>query len=178
MKINNFPSFRPLLLMLMMTLFAGGLHAQQQPVKSEFWRHVQFGGALGIGFGSGYTDIMVAPSAIYNFNPYFSAGVGLQGSYVNVKHNYTSYIYGGSLIALFHPIQEIQLSAEIEQLRVNANFEYLDTEIEDNYWNTGLFLGAGYRAQNVTIGVRYNVLHDDEKSVYTEAFMPFVRVYF
>ena len=28
-------------------------------------------------FGSGYTDISIAPSAIYNFNEYFATGVGL-----------------------------------------------------------------------------------------------------
>ncbi|HEX8563743.1 MAG TPA: hypothetical protein VF676_12265 [Flavobacterium sp.] len=152
--------------------------SQETNAKSEFWRRVQFGGGFGLGVGSGYTDIMVAPSAVYNFNDYFAAGVGLQGSYVKVKESYDSWIYGGSLIALFNPIDEIQLSAELEQLRVNTDFQYLGAEFEDNFWNTALFLGAGYRAQNVTIGVRYNVLHDDEKYVYGEAFMPFVRVYF
>ena len=36
--------------------------------KSEFWEHVQLGGGLGLGFGGGYTNISIAPSAIYNFN--------------------------------------------------------------------------------------------------------------
>jgi len=152
--------------------------AQEKKSKSEFWRRVQFGGGLGLGFGSGYTDIAVAPSAIYNFNDYFAAGVGLQGSYVKVKNSYDSFIYGGSLIALFNPIEAIQLSAELEQLRVNTDFQYQGNDVEDNFWNTGLFLGAGYRTQNVTIGIRYNLLHDPDKPVYSEAFMPFVRVYF
>ncbi len=178
MKFRVFTNFRSLCLALMIGLFSVNLSAQDQQSKSEFWRRVQFGGALGLAFGSNYTDIMVAPSAVYNFNNYFAAGVGLQGSYVNVKDSYNAYIYGGSLLALFHPIHEIQLSAELEQLRVNAVFDYLGADVEDNYWNTALFLGAGYRAQNVTIGVRYNVLHDDKNSVYHEAFMPFVRVYF
>lgn len=48
----------------------------------------------------------------------------------------------------------------------------------DNFWNTALFLGAGYRTNNATIGIRYNVLHNDNNNIYTTAFMPFVRVYF
>ena len=42
----------------------------QMKTKSDFWNHVQFGGGLGLGVGNGYADIMVAPSAIYNFNQF------------------------------------------------------------------------------------------------------------
>jgi len=144
--------------------------------KSDFWKRVQIGGGLGLNFGSGFTDLTVAPSAIYNFNQYIAAGVGLQGSYVRVRDNYESYIYGGSLIALATPIKQIQVSAELEQLRVNTDFSGID--INDNFWNTALYLGVGYRADNVTIGVRYNVLYRESRSVYSEPFMPFIRVYF
>ena len=136
---------------------------------------VHFGGSLGLNIGSGFTNIVVAPSVIYDVNNYFSAGVGLQGSYVKWKNNFESYIYGASLIALVNPIEQIQLSAELEQLRVNTVYE---NNFKDNFWNTALFLGAGFRTNNVTLGVRYNVLFDDKKSVYNEAFMPFIRVYF
>ena len=139
-------------------------------------KKIQIGGGLGLNFGSGFTDVTVAPSVIYNFNPYFAAGVGVQGSYVRVKNFYESYLYGGSLITLFSPIEQIQLSAELEQLRVNTRFSQIDEH--DNFWNTALYIGGGYRAQNVTIGVRYNVLYDKDRSVYSEPFMPFVRVYF
>ena len=117
----------------------------------------------------------MAPCLIYDVNDYFSAGVWLQGSYVNFKNNFESYIYGASLIGLVNPIEQVQLSAELEQLRVNTTYQ---DNFKDDFWNTALFLGAGYRAQNVTIGIRYNILFDKNKSVYNEAFMPFVRVYF
>lgn len=158
------------------TLFSSFAYAQNNPLdQGDFWSRVRYGGGLGLSIGSGYTDVMVAPSAVYDFNQYFSAGLGLQGSYVKVKNNFESYIYGTSLVGLFNPINEIQLSAELEQVRVNLTY---DDAFKDNFWNTALFLGAGYRAENVTIGVRYNVLHDDDKNVYNDAFMPFVRVYF
>lgn len=145
----------------------------------DFWDKVRFGGALGAGFGSDYTEVMVAPSAIYEFNDYVAAGVGLQGSYVRLKNEYDSWIYGASLIGIFTPIENIQLSVELEQLRVNTTFSPSDTpEITDNFWNTALYLGAGYSTGNVTVGVRYNVLFDKDKFVYNEALMPFVRVYF
>ena len=177
--MNYIPSNLAKHLFLFALLLIGiGVSAQEKSSKSDFWERVQFGGGLGLGIGSGYTDIMVAPSAIYNFNNYFAAGIGLQGSYVKVKNSYDSFLYGGSVITLFNPIDEIQLSAELEQLRVNSTFNYLGSEFEDNFWNTALFFGAGYRTENVTIGVRYNVLHDKDRLGYSEAFMPFVRVYF
>lgn len=158
-------------------LFSMGF-SQEPPQKSAFWSNVQFGGGLGLSVGSGYTNIMVAPSGIYNINPYVSVGLGTQYSYVKQSNLFDSHIYGGSLISLFNPIPEMQVSAELEQLRVNNTFTEFTPEIKDNFWNTALFLGAGYRNQNVTLGIRYNVLYKEANYVYSQAWMPFVRVYF
>ncbi|WP_306349702.1 hypothetical protein [Flavobacterium sp. '19STA2R22 D10 B1'] len=147
----------------------------------NFWSKVRYGGGLGLGFGSnGYFSGTIAPSAIYEFNEMFAMGIGTQVSYSKEKNYYNSIIYGGSVLALFNPIPEIQLSAELEQLRVNTTYKFLyqTTDEKYNFWNTALFLGAGYRTRNVVIGARYNVLHDKEKTVYSDALMPFVRVYF
>jgi hypothetical protein len=46
---------------------------------------VQFGGGVGLGFGSNYTDISFAPSAIYNFNEYVALGLGGQYTYLKQK---------------------------------------------------------------------------------------------
>ncbi|MES2545585.1 MAG: hypothetical protein V4548_11920 [Bacteroidota bacterium] len=159
------------------------LFAQQKPVsshsKSDFWNNVQFGGGFGAAVGSGYTDLTLAPSAIYNFNEYVAAGVGLQGSYVSSKDYFSSAIYGASLITLFNPIEDVQLSVELEQLRVNSIVKDLgNPDIKNNFWNTALFIGGGFRANNVTIGARYNVLYNKRDYVYSGAFMPFIRVYF
>jgi long-subunit fatty acid transport protein len=160
--------------------FSCSLFAQQRTsftkTPNQFWRNVQFGGGIGLGFGSGYTDISLAPSAIYNFNEYVALGLGVQYTYAKQKNFYTSNLYGASIIGLFSPIKEIQLSAEFEQLRVNVKMNGYNG-ISRDYWNTGLFLGAGYKTGNVTIGGRYNVL-DDNTNIYGSAFMPFVRVYF
>lgn len=143
---------------------------------NHFWDNVQFGGGIGLGFGSNTTTISLSPTAIYNVNDYFSLGTGVQYSYVRQKNTYTSNLYGGSIIGLINPVEQIQLSAELEQIRVNV--DYGMGYNADNFWNTALFLGAGFRNGNVTIGGRYNVLFNKNDSVYGEAFMPFVRVFF
>ncbi len=147
--------------------------------QTDFWKHVQFGGGFGLNIGNGVTNISFSPSAIYNFNEYFSAGTGLQGTYTHSSRGFTTYTYGANLIGLANPTPQIQLSLELEQLRVNTSTDNAAIVTSKNgFWSTGLFVGGGYRTGNVTIGARYNLLFKTTDQVYSEAFMPFVRIYF
>lgn len=172
---------RRFILLLLIGTFSKLFGQAQKEVKPkrDFWNHVQFGGGFGLSLGTGYTDVTIAPNAIYNLNQYISIGTGLQGSIVSQKDYYSSAIYGVNVITLFNPVEEVQLSIELEQVRVNNTFRSPTTgTIKDNFWNTGLFVGGGYRMENVTLGMRYNLLYNKDKMVYTDALMPFVRVYF
>lgn len=162
--------------------FSCSFYAQEEPLPKaktgDFWEHVQVGGGFGLAIGNDYTDITIAPSAIYNFNEHFALGTGLQYSNLKQKHYYFSNVYGGSLIGLYNPIEEIQLSLELEEVNVNNQYMDLGGNLKESFWNTGLFVGAGYQEGNVTLGARFNVLFDKDKNVYGDAFMPFVRVFF
>lgn len=156
---------------------------EPRTMKSNFFDKVQFGGGLGLSLGNNFTDIAVSPSGVYHFNDQVALGAGLQFNYVKSRDYFESTAYGISLIGLYTPIPQIQLSVELEQLRVNNSIDlysggYYYGKFKDNFWNTGLFLGAGYRTNNVTVGVRYNVLYKTNDFVYSQAWMPFVRVYF
>ena len=147
--------------------------------KSDFWEHVRFGGGLGLSSSNNFFTLGVSPSAIYDFNDQLSLGVGLNYTYNHYENRYTSNIYGGSIIGLFNPIRQIQISAEFEQLYVNRKYEGVLRDLKnDNYFSPAIFLGIGYQTQNVTIGARYNLLFNNEKSVYADAIVPFVRIYF
>lgn len=152
--------------------------AVTEPKTVDFWDHVQFGGGFGLAIGNDFTDITIAPSAIYRFNDPFALGFSLQYSHLKQKNFYTSNVVGGSLIGLYNPIEEIQLSLELEEVNVNNTYADLYGNVKRSFWNTGLYLGAGYCADNVTIGARFNLLFDKDKDIYGDAFMPFVRVYF
>ena len=146
-------------------------------VKSEFWSKVRFGGGIGLNFSSGYTNIAISPSGIYQFNDQFALGVGLIGNYSSRKNDFNATVLGGSLIGLFKPISELQLSAEFEQNNVNYKDKIYNSNT--NYWTPALFLGAGYTIGDFgAIGMRYDVLYNDRKSVYGTAFIPFIRVFF
>ncbi|RSK39990.1 alpha-ketoglutarate decarboxylase [Mangrovimonas spongiae] len=152
--------------------------ANAQEHSSNFWQHVRFGGGIGLSFGDGFFSGTLAPSAIYQFNHQFSLGIGLNGTYNSRKDYYKSTILGGSVIGLYHPIQELQISTEFEELNVSRNWENNLNIKDENYWYPALFVGAGYRTRNVTVGIRYDVLYDEDKSIYADPWMPFVRVYF
>ncbi len=164
------------------------------PPKSVFWSKVKFGGGLGLSFGN-FTNVTIAPSAKYAVSEQVSVGVGLQYSYVSSQNVYKSNIFGGSVFILYNPVPEIQLSLDVEELNVNATQTYPTSplgpngtydpsvqssnyDLKTNYWTTALFVGGGYNLGGVTIGGRYNLLFDKNKSVYSTAFMPFVRIFF
>lgn len=151
--------------------------AQNPTAKSDFWNHVRFGGGISLGLNNGGFNTAVSPSAIYQFNDQFAAGVALNFNYAKFRDARRT-AYGGSFVSLYNPIPFLQLSAELEQLRVNNSFDNVLVRIEDNYWSPALFLGVGYTQQYFTLGIRYDVLYNDNKSIYASAWMPFVRVYF
>lgn len=91
----------------------------QNQDSPDFWNHVRFGGGVGISFGDGFFSGTLAPSAIYEFNDQFALGLGLNGTYNKQKNFYQSTVFGGSILGFFNPIEEIQLSAEFEELNVH-----------------------------------------------------------
>src|SRR5436190_8956276 len=109
MKKYTFSALTKSIFIIVVLFFCENVIAQyQQPPqsKSPFWNNVQFGGGLGLSFGSGYTDISIAPSAIYNVNPYLAVGLGLQASYASSKGYYDSGIYGVSFLTYINPIPQ------------------------------------------------------------------------
>lgn len=178
------PKYLMLILCVIFTL--AGIAQEEKDDAPDFFDNVSIGGGLGLSIGNGIFSASISPSAVYHFNEYFSAGPGLHYSYQSGR-NFNTSLYGASVIGLANPLPQLQLSAEIEQLRYHINTEILvenpngsfsQGELSQDGWNTALFLGAGYRAGPATIGVRYNVLFQEDEDIYATAFVPFVRVYF
>lgn len=163
-------------LYVIMFLLSGILYSQE--TETNFWSQVRYGGGLGLNFSTGFFSATIAPSAIYEFNETLAMGIALNATFNNLRSRYKSTILGGSIIGLVNVIPEIQLSTELENIHVNRRYNVNTGIPEDNYWVPALFLGAGYRTGNVTLGIRYDVLFDDERSVYIDPWAPFVRFYF
>lgn len=141
--------------------------------NSDFWDNVQFGGGFTLGFGT-QTTIGISPSAIYNFDNGFSLGTGLTYIYSEIG-DFTTNVYGGSIISLYQiPNVGIQLSGEFEHsfAKQTDSFGTFNTNFP------ALYLGAAYNQGRFAFGFRYDVLYDENKSVYASPFSPIVRFYF
>lgn len=181
MKYLNTINKRIFLSITGIILVFGISFAQQndQNQKSDFWNHVRFGGGIGLNFGDGFFSGTIAPSAIYQFDQQFALGLGLNASYFKREDIFKSTVIGGSVIGLFNPFDVLQLSTEFEQLNVNRDFDQnVVTNLDENYWYPALFLGAGYRSGNFAFGIRYDILYDEDKSIYADPWMPFMRFFF
>ncbi len=154
-----------------------GFSGTSQKISNDFWDNVRFGGGIGLGFSNNYFNGSISPSAIYQINEQVSSGVGLNFNYAKFDDD-KLLAYGGSILTLYNPIPYIQISGEWEQLRINRTYALEGGNLEDNYWSPALFLGLGYSNRNVTFGLRYDVLYDENKSIYANALTPFVRLYF
>ena len=165
-------------LVIFLIIFDLSVSFSQEDSNSNFWNNVSFGGGIGLNFSDGFFSGTLAPSAIYEFNNQVALGLGLNGTYNSQKDVYKSTILGGSIISLFNPADAIQLSAEFEELHVNRKYESFYNLPNDTYWSPALFVGAGYRSGNVTLGIRYDLLYDEDKSIYANAWAPFLRFYF
>jgi hypothetical protein len=177
MKITKHSKLQYLFLLIFCIGISFQSFSQEAQQESEFWKHVRFGGGIGLSFGDGFFSGTLAPSAIYQFNQDIGLGLGLNGTYNSLKNSYHSTILGASIITIYNPIDQLQVSGEFEYLNVNQRFEN-NSFANRNYWVPGLFIGLGYRSNNVVFGMRYDVLYNREKSVYADPWAPFVRVFF
>jgi hypothetical protein len=140
--------------------------------KSEFWENVQFGGGVTLNFGT-QTTIGISPSAIYNFENGLALGAGVGYLYSKIN-DFSTNVYSTSLISLYQTKFNIQLSGE---------FDYYFAKQQDNFGSKStnfpaLHLGVAYNQGRFAIGVRYDVLYDEDKSVFSSPFSPVVRFYF
>ena len=151
------------------------LSSQSRP--DGFWDNIRYGGGLGLGFGSNSFNIAVSPSAIYDTGTGVALGTGLSFNYAKLGDTKLT-AYGGRLLSYYNTVDFIQLSAEFEQLRIDRKFDLADQRITEQYWLPALFLGVGYGNRNFVVGVRYDVLYDEGRSLYADPWLPFVRVFF
>ncbi|WP_373018437.1 alpha-ketoglutarate decarboxylase [Muriicola sp.] len=153
------------------------LNAQGIPSGSPFWSKVRYGGAIGLGFGNNSFNFIASPAAIYPVNPNVALGTNVSFSYARFgEDRFTA--YGAGALAYFTPVRGLQLSSEFEQLRVHRKYQFNAVPVEDDYWLPMLFLGIGYNSGPVTFGIRYDVLYDEDKSIYADPWIPFIRVFF
>ncbi len=142
-------------------------------------KKIGFYGGFGLSLGTDYTYLSLQPGLLYHFHKKLKLGAGVQytylksnKSYYGVNYNYN--IFGFNSMILYDPIEGLETSLEYENLYVKKDFNNVKT----NFWSPSLFAGLGYHFGAVVAGFKYNFLYDPETSIYQDAFIPFIRIYF
>ena len=153
--------------------------------KGPYQKSWSFGGNIGLSFWNGGTDILLAPKAYYHVSPMFMTGFGITYIYSSAEDDFAKYSqnsFGGSILGAFRPIPFLQISAEYEGLQTNGHstIKFAGDRDQNNYsfWNNAIYLGASFVSRNVSFGVRYDVLYDSSRSVYSSAWSPVIGFYF
>lgn len=167
------------ILLLLTFLISSNLISQNSELtQQKFRNNVRFGGGFNMSLNNSYTTFAISPSALYDFSEEFSLGLSLTYVYVKNKSTIqrTSNLYGGSVLALYRPIQFLQFSMEYEQLKLNQKINYSNAV---NPWQPALYIGMEYVTGNLSMGLRYDVLFDQTKNViYASGLSPVFRLYF
>jgi len=140
--------------------------------KSNFWENVSYGGGFTVGLG-GQTTIAISPSAIYNFDNGFALGAGLGYLYSEIG-DFTTTAYNTAIIALYQSNLGVQFSGELEYYFASQK-DRLNT-FKTNF--PALHLGVAYNRGRFAFGIRYDVLYDNNRSIFASPISPIVRFYF
>ncbi len=135
---------------------------------------------LGLGFGLNFvggTSLSLSPNLTYKINDKMAAGAGLLFNYNAVKNLQTTTTVGANVLYFYTPIEKLITTAEFAEMYVNRDLKF--SGIKDNFWDTALFVGAGYQiTPKISAGAKYNLLYNKNKSVYSSPFVPFVNISF
>ncbi|SFZ90590.1 hypothetical protein SAMN05428642_1011025 [Flaviramulus basaltis] len=141
-------------------------------------KRLKFGCGFGLSFVGG-TNVNLSPNLTYKVSDKVSFGGGLQGSYSSIKNYQNTTTFGANLLGIYNPINKISTLLEFAELRVSTETETPQSKTKHNYWDSALFVGAGFNiTSKILIGAKYNVLYDENESVYTSAIIPFVNITF
>ena len=137
-----------------------------------------FGCGFGINFLGG-TNITLSPNLMYAVSDKFSLGAGIQGSYISIKDVQSTTTIGLNVIGEYNLSKKLTTLLEFAELKVNTKQETAEGEIKNDFWESALFVGAGYNINNkISIGAKFNLLYDEDESVYASPIIPFVNITF
>ncbi len=103
-----------------------------------------------------------------------SLGAGLGYLYSEIN-DFPTTAYSTSLLSLYQTKFNVQFSGEFEYYFAKQQTQGFDS-FNSNF--PALHLGIAYTQNRFAVGIRYDVLYDDNKSVFASPISPVVRFYF
>ncbi|MCK0131802.1 hypothetical protein MWU59_09830 [Flavobacteriaceae bacterium F08102] len=138
-----------------------------------FWKKLKYGGGFGFGFGNHQTTLAISPSAIYPISQRLHTGIVTSYLY-SKQYDLKSNVYGISALSLYHPFEQLQLSAEFGQLFITQKLGIDKTKYDYPVLN----LGVAYRIGFFSTGLQFDVLYNEDTSIFASPISPIIRFYF
>ena len=139
-------------------------------------KRLQFGCGFGLNFVGG-TTLGLSPNLTYNVSDKVAFGLGVQWNYLSIKNIQNTTTYGANTFFQYRPSQKIMTLLEFAQLRVSTKTEIDDSK--NSYWDSALFVGAGFNVTDkISVGAKFNLLYNEDESVYSSPVIPFVNISF
>lgn len=155
------------------TLFSLTLSTINAQQKKFSWENVRYGGGVTLNLGN-QTTIGISPSALYDFKNGLTAGFGIGYLYSEPSRDSSISAFNFSAITIYESPFSLMLSAELEQ--------YFSTQRNNtNRFSSSfpaLHLGIAYQRGNFAVGVRYDVLYDENRSIFASPISPIARFFF
>lgn len=80
-------------------------------------------------------------------------GFALQGDYISIKDLGQTTAISFNVMSQYNPSPRFLILLEFAQLNVNTKQQTSKGEIKDDFWESVLFLGAGYQITNkISVG--------------------------
>lgn len=135
---------------------------------------------LGLGFGLNFvggTNLSLSPSLTYNVTKKLALGGGLLFNYAAIKNIQKTTTFGINALVNYTPTKILLTTLEFSEMHVSSQSYISNTK--SNFWESALFLGAGLQVTpKISLGAKYNLLYNKNKSVYTSPVVPFINVSF
>lgn len=135
---------------------------------------------VGLGFGLNFvggTNLSLSPSLTYAVVKNLAIGGGLLFNYAAIKNVQKTTTYGINALVNYTPAKLLVTSLEFSEMHVTSNS--IITNTKSDFWESALFLGAGLQVTpKLSVGGKYNLLYNKDKSVYASPVVPFINVSF
>ena len=149
---------------------------KKEKEKGSFWDNVYYTGGGTFNVSNQVTQIGASPTLGYNFNQFFSVGLGLSYQYLDYRQlDFDTHAFGTRSFLRGRLPNNILISAEYEGLSLETN------TTGEREWRQAFLAGGGYSARlgnnlSINILMLYNLNFGQNDALYADEFVPRVDV--
>lgn len=164
---------------LALTLILMGIYTQAQVGVQSASNHgkIRIGGGVGVDFGSNsYVGFNISPFIGYAISPNLEGGITAGYQYGDSDYSKSNLFSVGPYLNYF-VLKSFFARSHFEYYTGNQTIKSrIGNDFNSNFDESALWIGGGYQSSGrvrFQTGIMYNVLYDENESIFSSAFRPF-----